>query len=153
MSKKDMLAQAAAGFSTQAEKAGTEPKTNTPTPNMGEAENTVEILHDDKPNAERLMMTERRTAYDDRTPNVLTEKARIIANAERSGLVKQNATVKLVGRKKSGFTYRESFQMTVDLGKKMDEYIDSKMLNKSEFIRRAIAHELNRVQKASLPDT
>lgn len=147
MSKKDMLAQAAAGFSTQAEKAETEPKTNTPTPNMGEAENTVEILHDDKPNGER------RTVYDDRTANGLTEKARVIANAERSGLVKQKATVKLVGRKKSGFTYRESFQMTVDLGKKMDEYIDSKMLNKSEFIRRAIAHELNRVQKASLPDT
>ncbi len=147
MSKKDMLAQAAAGFSTQSQKTKTEPKTNTPTPNMGETENTVEILHDDKPNGER------RTVYDDRTANGLTEKARVIANAERSGLVKQKATVKLVGRKKSGFTYRESFQMTVDLGKKMDEYIDSKMLNKSEFIRRAIAHELNRVQKATLPDT
>lgn len=147
MSKKDMLAQAVAGFSSQPQRPQEEGKTNTPTPNIGEAENTVSTLQDDKPNAER------RTAYDDRTPNGLTEKARVIANAERSGLVKQNATIKLVGRKKSGFTYRESFQMTVDLGKKMDEYIESKMLNKSEFIRRAIAHELNRVQKATLPDT
>lgn len=147
MSKKDMLAQAAAGFSTQSQKAEAESKTNTPTPNMSEVENTVEILHDDKPNAER------RTVYDDRTPNGLTEKARVIANAERSGLVKQNATVKLTGRKKSGFTYRESFQITVDLGKKMDEYVSNNQINKSEFIRRAIAHELNRVQKATLPDT
>lgn len=147
MNKKDMLAQAVAGFSSQPQKPQEKAETNTPTPNTSEAENTVEILHDDEPNAER------RTAYDGRTPNGLTEKARIIANAERSGLVKQNATVKLVGRKKSGFTYRESFQMTVDLGKKMDEYIDSKMLNKSEFIRRAIAHELNRMQKATPSDT
>lgn len=147
MSKKDMLAQAVAGFSAQSQKPATEAETNTPTPNMGEVKNTIDILGHDEPNGER------RTAYDDRTANGLTEKARIIANAERSGLIKQNATVKLTGRKKNGFTYRESFQMTVDLGKKMDEYVNTNRLNKSEFIRRAIAHELNRVQKATLPDT
>jgi len=140
MSKKDMLAQAVAGFSSQPQKPQEEGETNTPTPNMGEAKNTVPTLRDDKPNGER------RTVYDSRTANGLTEKARVIANAERSGLVKQNATVKLVGRKKNGFTYRESFQMTVDLGKKMDEYINSNSnrINKSEFIRSAIAHELNK---------
>ncbi len=147
MNKKDMLAQAVAGFSSQSQKPQGKVETNTPTPNIGEAENTVETLHDSEPNGER------RAAYDSRTANGLTEKARIVANAERSGLVKQNATVKLVGRKKSGFTYRESFQITVDLGKKMDEYIRSNQLNKSEFIRRAIAHELNRVQRATLLDT
>lgn len=141
MNKKDMLAQAVAGFSSQPQKLQEKAETNTPTPNTSEAENTVEILHDDKPNGER------RTVYDDRTANGLTEKARIIANAERSGLVKQNATVKLVGRKKSGFTYRESFQITVDLGKKMDDYVKNNQLNKSEFIRSAIAHELNKHSK------
>ena len=137
MNKKDMLAQAVAGFSSQPQSSEEKTETNTPTPNIGEAENTVSTLQDDKPNGER------RTAYYDRTPNGLTEKARVVANAERSGLVKQNATVKLVGRKNSSFTYRESFQMTVDLGKKMDEYISNNKLNKSEFIRSAIASKLN----------
>lgn len=137
MNKKDMLAQAVAGFSSQPQKQQEKAETNTPTPNIGEAENTASTLQSDKPNGER------RTAYDDRTANGLTEKARVIANAERSGLVKQNTTVKLVGRKKSSFTYRESFQITADLGKKMDEYIRNNQLNKSEFIRSAIASKLN----------
>ena len=53
MNKKDMLAQAVAGFSSQPQSSEEKTETNTPTPNIGEAENTVSTLQDDKPNAER----------------------------------------------------------------------------------------------------
>ena len=76
----------------------------------------------------------------------ITERERVKANLEKNptGLKRPQYTLK--GRAKQARTYREAFQMTADLGTKLDEYIKATNGNKSEFIRRAIARELSKVE-------
>jgi hypothetical protein len=95
-----------------------------------------------------------RTAYGSQeTPNtsessevVATERERVKANLAKNPTGKKRPTVALKGRAKTARTYREAFQMTADLGEKLDNYIKATNGNKSEFIRRAIARELGKVK-------
>ena len=101
-----------------------------------------------------------RTPYDNsnhvtqETPNTsessevyLTERERVKAHYRNNPSGKKRPTVAFNGtRAKKARTYREAFQMTVDLGDKLDNYIKATNGNKSEFIRRAIAHELGKVR-------
>ncbi len=95
-----------------------------------------------------------RTAYPaHETPNTTppsepttSERERVLQNHKKNPTGKKRPTVALKGRAKDARTYREAFQMTADLGKKLDDYIKATNGNKSEFIRRAIARELGKVK-------
>lgn len=75
-----------------------------------------------------------------------SERERVLQNLRKNPTGKKRPTVALKGRAKDARTYREAFQMTADLGEKLDGYIKANGLNKSEFIRRAIARELGKVK-------
>ena len=75
-----------------------------------------------------------------------SERERVLQNLKKNPTNRKRPTVALKGRAKDARTYREAFQMTADLGKKLDDYIKATNGNKSEFIRRAIARELGKVK-------
>ena len=75
-----------------------------------------------------------------------SERERVKANLAKNPTGKKLPTYALKGRAKEARTYREAFQMTADLGVKLDNYIKANGINKSEFIRRAIARELGKVK-------
>lgn len=76
----------------------------------------------------------------------ITERERVKANLEKNPTGLKRPQYSLKGRAKQARTYREAFQMTADLGTRLDEYIKATNGNKSEFIRRAIARELGKVK-------
>lgn len=149
MSKKDLLAKGLDNIANMNKQAETE--------RLNEQEKT------EQSDERRTVITEventlntkvNRTAYGSHeTPKVptsteaaTTERERVKANLIKNPTNRKRPTVALKGRAKDARTYREAFQMTADLGEKLDNYIKATNGNKSEFIRRAIARELGKAK-------
>lgn len=83
---------------------------------------------------------------DESSEHTLSERERVKANLAKNPTGLKRPVYALKGRAKTARTYREAFQMTADLGEKLDNYIKATNGNKSEFIRRAIARELGKTK-------
>lgn len=149
MSKKDLLAKGLDNIANMNKLAETE--------RLKEQENTEQKTErrTATTEAEKPLSTKvNRTAYaTHETPNTTppsepttSERERVLQNLKKNPTNRKRPTVALKGRAKDARTYREAFQMTADLGKKLDDYIKATNGNKSEFIRRAIARELGKVK-------
>lgn len=149
MSKKDLLAKGLDNIANMNKLAETE--------RLKEQENTEQKTERRTATTEvqkPLSTKVNRTAYPaHETPNTTppsepttSERERVLQNLKKNPTNRKRPTVALKGRAKDARTYREAFQMTADLGKKLDDYIKATNGNKSEFIRRAIARELGKVK-------
>lgn len=149
MSKKDLLAKGLDNIANMNKLAETE--------RLKEQENTEQKTERRTATTEvqnPLSTKVNRTAYTaQETPNTTppseptaSERERVLQNLKKNPTNRKRPTVALKGRAKDARTYREAFQMTADLGKKLDDYIKATNGNKSEFIRRAIARELGKVK-------
>lgn len=149
MSKKDLLAKGLENLNNMISNAETE-RLNEQEKAEQNNERRTATTEVKKPLSKKVD----RTAYPvHETPKVpssgevaTTERERVKANLAKNPTGKKRPTVALKGRAKDARTYREAFQMTADLGEKLDGYIKANGLNKSEFIRRAIARELGKVK-------
>lgn len=149
MSKKDLLAKGLENLGNMINTAETE--------RLSEQENDTSETVRRTPTTEAKTTTStkvNRTAYTaHETPKppksselYTSERERVKANLVKNPTGKKLPTYALKGRAKEARTYREAFQMTADLGTKLDNYIKANGVNKSEFIRRAIARELGKVK-------
>lgn len=149
MSKKDLLAKGLDDIANMNKQAETERlKVQENTEQQGErrtVDTEVEKTLNTKVN--RTVYTTQETP-DTTLPSepITSERERVLHNLEKNPTNHKRPTVALKGRAKNARTYREAFQMTADLGKKLDDYIKATNGNKSEFIRRAIARELGKVK-------
>ena len=149
MSKKDLLAKGLDNIANMNKQAETErlKEQEKAEQNSERRTATTEV---EKP----LNTKVNRTAYTaQETPKVpkptevaTTERERVKANLAENPTGLKRPQYSLKGRAKQARTYREAFQMTADLGTRLDEYIKATNGNKSEFIRRAIARELGKVK-------